>query len=146
MTYPRLLPKPNTDTQPFWDGCRHHQLRFQHCTDCGFVRWPPAIICPNCHSMQTDWVQSKGRGKVYSFVVYHKAYHPAFEERLPYVTAVIELAEGPRMVTNLIGVEISRIECEMEVEIVWEDITAEFSLPKFQPITTGIEIIKPKRR
>lgn len=133
MTYQKPLPQPNADTKPFWDGCKEHQLRFQKCQSCGLVRWPPSIICPMCYSYDTEWIVATGKGKVYTFVVYHQAYHPAFESELPYVTAVVELEEGPHMLTNIVGCSPKEVQCDMPVEVTWEDITEEFSLPKFKP-------------
>ena len=133
MEYPKPLPKVNADTKPFWDGCRNHELRFQKCTECGHVRWPPSIICPLCYSNKTEWICASGRGKVFSFVVYHRAYHPAFEADLPYIVAIVELEEGPHFLTNIVGCDPSAVSCEMPVDVSWEDITEEFSLPKFRP-------------
>jgi uncharacterized OB-fold protein len=86
-----------------------------------------------CHSTETRWVVSRGKGRVYTFVVYHVAYHPGFENDLPYVVADVELEEGPRLVTNIVGCGPGDVKCEMPVEVTWEDITEEFSLPKFKP-------------
>jgi len=131
MEYLKPLPKLNADTMPFWDGCRNHELRFQKCTECGHVRWPPSIICPLCYSNRTEWIRASGKGKVFSFVVYHKAYHPAFEADLPYVVAIVELEEGPHFLTNIVGCDPGAVSCEMPVNVIWEDVTEEFSLPKF---------------
>ena len=133
MEYQKPLPKVNADTKPFWDACRNHELRFQKCTECGHVRWPPSILCPLCYSSKTEWIRASGKGTVFSFVVYHKAFHPAFEADLPYVVAIVELREGPHFLTNIVGCDPSEISCEMPVDVVWEDITEEFSLPKFRP-------------
>ena len=133
MEYTKPLPKVNGDTKPFWDGCRNHELRFQKCTECGHVRWPPSIICPLCYSNKTEWIRATGKGNVFSFVVYHKAYHPAFEADLPYVVAIVELEEGLHFLTNIVGCDPGAVSCEMTVEVNWEDITEEFSLPKFKP-------------
>jgi uncharacterized OB-fold protein len=135
MTYQKPLPQPDADNKFFWDGCREHKLLFQKCQNCGLVRWPPSIICSNCHSQDTGLVKSTGKGKIYTYAVYHQAYHPGFESEVPYVTAVIELEEGPHFLSNVIGCEPHEVECDMPVEVVWEDITEEFSLPKFRPIS-----------
>jgi uncharacterized OB-fold protein len=127
------LPKPNADTRAFWKGCREHELRFQRCEHCGHVRWPPSTICPVCHSDGADWMVSSGRGKVFTFVVYHQAYHPAFEGNLPYVVAIVELEEGPHLLTNIVGCPPDAVRCDMAVEVIWDDVTEAFSLPKFQP-------------
>ena len=133
MEYPKPLPKINADTKPFWDACRNHELRFQKCTECGHVRWPPSILCPLCYSNKTEWIRACGKGKVFSFVVYHKAFHPGFEADLPYVVAIVQLQEGPQFLTNIVGCDPSAVRCEMPEDVVWEDITEEFSLPKFRP-------------
>jgi uncharacterized OB-fold protein len=133
MTYQKPLPQPNADDKSFWDGCREHRLLFQKCPDCGLIRWPPSMLCPNCHSHDTELVQSNGKGTVYTYAIYHQAYHPGFEDEVPYVTAVIELEEGPHFLSNIVDCAVHEIECNMPVEVVWEDIAEEFSLPKFRP-------------
>ena len=135
MSYKKPLPKPNADTAHFWDGCREHELRFQKCAKCGHVRWPASFLCPTCHSQETLWMTAKGRGKIYSYVIYHRAYHPGFEKDVPYAVALVELDEGPRMLTNIIGCRPEEVQCDMPVEIEWEDIEENISLPKFSPYT-----------
>jgi uncharacterized OB-fold protein len=98
--------------------------------------FPPAGICPHCLSDDTGWQQVSGRGRVYSFVVFHRAYHPAFE--LPYVVAVVELDEGPRLLSNIVDVEPQRIRCGMHVVVKFEDRSPEISVPKFSPAETQI--------
>lgn len=133
MGYEKPLPKPNADTRAFWEGCKEQQLSFQRCSHCGQVRWPPSVICPLCHSSQMEWIVASGKGRVYSFAVYHVAFHPAFHDDIPYVTAVVELAEGPHMLTNIVGCSPSEVKCNMPVEVLWDDVTDDVSLPKFKP-------------
>ena len=133
MAYEKPLPEPNADTKPFWDGCREHQLRFQKCLNCGHVRWPASIICPLCHSTDTEWIIADGRGKVYTFIVFHQAYHEAFDNDVPYVTAVVELNEGPHLLSNIVGCSPEEVRCDMPVQVTWKDISEEFSLPLFKP-------------
>jgi len=133
MTYNKPLPKINADTKEFWEGCKQHLLKIQKCGSCGFVRFPPSFICPRCHSTETEWISASGKGSVYTFTVNHVAFHPAFQEDLPYVVAVVKLDEGPHMLTNIVGCEPAHVRCDMPVEIAWEDVTDEFSLPKFRP-------------
>ncbi|MFP3927779.1 MAG: Zn-ribbon domain-containing OB-fold protein [Desulfobacteraceae bacterium] len=127
------LPQVNGDNKEFWAGCREHRLKFQKCRSCGQVRWPAAMLCPRCHSTETDWIDASGRGVVYTFAVYHVAYIPAFKDELPYVVATIELEEGPHLLSNVVGCSPEVVRCGMPVEVVWEDVTDEFSLPKFRP-------------
>jgi uncharacterized protein len=132
--YQKPLPEINGDNTEFWSGCRAHELRFQKCRDCGHVRWPPSILCPACHSRETEWIVSSGRGTVYSFVIYHVAFHEGFRDDVPYVVADVELEEGPRLLTNIVECPHERIACGMPVQVVWDDVTEDFSLPKFRPI------------
>jgi uncharacterized OB-fold protein len=133
VAYEKPLPRPNGDTGPFWEGCKEHQLRFQRCSSCRHVRWPPSVICPICHSSEMEWIVANGKGRIYSFVVYHVALHTAFQNDIPYVTAIVELSEGPRILTNIVGCNPSELQCDMPVEVEWDDITDECSLPKFKP-------------
>ncbi|MCG6909981.1 MAG: Zn-ribbon domain-containing OB-fold protein [Deltaproteobacteria bacterium] len=134
MGYHKPLPEPDGDRKPFWEGCREHRLRFQQCEACGHVRWPPAIICPQCHSRQTVWIESSGRGRVYTYTVYHQAFQQAFKDDLPYVVAVVALTEGPHLLTNIVGCSHEAVTCDMPVTVAWEDVTDAVSLPKFRPL------------
>jgi len=133
MTYKKPLPWPNPDTKTFWDGCRQHELQFQKCFPCGHVRWPASIICPMCYSKETEWIKASGKGTVYTYAVYHQAFHPSFEKDIPYVTAIIKLAEGPHFLSNIVGCRSDEVYCDMPVEVTWEDVDEAFSLPKFKP-------------
>jgi uncharacterized OB-fold protein len=134
MSYQKPLPKPNADTQPFWDGCCEHKLRFQKCKACGHIRWPAGVVCPRCHSQEAEWVESSGKGKAYSFAVFHTVYEPSFARDVPYVVAIIELEDGPHFLSNIVGCPPGEVRCDMPLELVWEDVTPEFSLPKFRPV------------
>ena len=131
--YEKPLPNPTSETQPFWDYCKKHELRMQKCTQCGHVRYPPGIACPKCQSMEAEWAKLSGNGKVFSFVVFHYSYNKAFGNDVPYAVASIELEEGPRMMSNIIGCRLEDIKIDMPVEVDFEDITDEFALPKFKP-------------
>ena len=130
----RLVPQPNADTAEFWDGCRNRELRFQECVNCGLVRWPPSILCPRCHAAEWDWKMSDGKGTIFSYVVYHVAFDPAFKDDLPYVTAVIRLEEGPMMLSRIVGCDPAEVECEMPVELVWWEVADDMVLPMFTPV------------
>jgi len=83
--------------------------------------------------MDFEWVKTSGKGKIYSFVVYHVAFHPAFEQEIPYVVAIIQLSEGPRMESNIIGCKPEEVKIDMPVEVFFEDVTEEIAVPKFKP-------------
>ena len=133
MEYTKPLPRINSDNREFWEGCRNHELRFQKCASCGHIRFPASYVCPKCLRKDFQWIVSAGIGKVYTYAVYHVAYHQGFLEDLPYVVAVVELQEGPRLLTNIVGCSPDEVSCEMPVSVVWEDVTPDISLPLFRP-------------
>ena len=130
--YAKPLPEITEDNRPFWEGCKRHELLLQKCTGCGRMR-SASPTCPECWSMEHEWVRSGGRGTVYSWVVIHQRYNRAFEDDLPYNVAIVELEEGPRLVANLVGIENEAIRPGLPVEVTWDDVTDEITLPKFTP-------------
>ncbi len=126
-----LVPQPTGDTREFWEGCKEKRLRFQQCADCGHVRWPPSNLCPVCHSLEARWIDSSGRGRIYTFTVYHVAFHPAWKDKVPYVTAVVELEEGPRFLSNIVDAHPQTLSIGMPVEVVWEE-AGEYFVPRFR--------------
>jgi len=123
-------------TRIFGEACTQHSLIFQRCHDCGHVRWPLSFVCPRCASQKAEWIQSGGKGHVYSYAVFHVPFHHKFIDKIPYIVAIIELREGPHFLTNIIGCEPTQVKCGMEVEIVWEDVSSEINLPKFKLLTS----------
>jgi len=130
----RPLPEITDQNRSFWESARAGRLKLQRCRDCGRWRYPPAHHCYWCLSEEADWEPVSGRGTVYSFVVFHQAFHPAFKDRLPYNVAVVELVEGPRLVTNIVGCRNDEIYVGMPVEAVYEPLTEEVTLVKFRPV------------
>lgn len=134
--YDKPLPAPDRDTQPFWDACRSHELRAQRCTACGRFRWPPRTFCPACYSSEHEWALLSGRGAVYSFSVVHHVTAAAFKEDAPYVVALVTL-EGTddhvQLITNVVDCPWDQVKVGMPVEVVFEDVTPEATLPKFRP-------------
>lgn len=132
--YNKPLPIPSVESKPFWDGCKEHRLLVPHCLRCASYWFPPSATCPKCWSTQWQWMRSNGRGKIYSFGVYHRLYHKGFEAEIPYVLAVVELDEGPRLVSNIMGCTPEELRCDMPVEVVFEDVTDDTTLYKFRLI------------
>ena len=126
------LPQPTPESRPFFDALKEHRLLIQRCRDCEDAYYYPRPFCPSCLSSSVEWEEASGRGKLYSFVINHRA-APGFVA--PYIIAVVELDEGPRMMTNLVGVEPDPdlVRCEMRVEIVFDDVDDDFTLPRFRP-------------
>lgn len=132
-TYEKPLPIPSVISEPHWAACREHRLMVQRCQHCGAYYFPPSIICPECLSRQVEWTQVSGRGRVFSFIVFHRVYHPGFKEDVPYTVALIELEEGARILSNVVGIPPSEVKCDMPVEVIFDDVTPEVTLPKFRP-------------
>jgi uncharacterized protein len=109
------------------------------CNACEQYWFPPSTHCPNCTSADFAWTPVSGRGKVFSYVVYHRVYHPGFAGDVPYTVALIELEEGPRMISNVIGIPPDQVSCDMQVEVVFEDVGDIATLPKFRPVRAGRE-------
>jgi uncharacterized OB-fold protein len=127
------LPVPSVETEPFWAAVQERRLIMPQCEACKTVTFPPSVACPRCSGSAFAWTEMSGRGKVYSFVVYHRVYHPAFKDKVPYVLAVIELDEGPRIVSNVVEIPVDQVRCEMPVEVVYEEVRDGYLIPKFKP-------------
>jgi uncharacterized OB-fold protein len=127
----RLRPVINADNRFFWEGVERGELLLQRCSDCGKLRHPPRPMCPGCRSLAWDTQPSSGRGVVYSFVITHYPEIPPLE--YPFATAIVTLEEGPKLVANVVGVEPEKLEIEMPVEVVFEDVEDGLVLPLFRP-------------
>ena len=132
----RPTPLPDTVTAEFWEACGRHELRIQECQACRFRWLPGSVVCPRCWSDAVTWVASAGEGTVVSFAVYHRSYHPAFRPLVPYVVAVVELAEGPRLVSNIVGTPPERVRVGMPVRVEFQPV-GETALPVFRPAGDG---------
>ncbi len=93
--------------------------------------FPPSLRCRHCLSPHSDWREISGEGRIYSFVVYHRLYHPAFEQNLPYAVAIVELREGPRVLSNIIGTPWQEIRCDLPVRAVFGDDGRGMIIPQF---------------
>jgi uncharacterized OB-fold protein len=136
--YLKPLPTITPLNQPYWDALRRHELRMQRCEGCGHIFYPPSPLCPRCWSRELRWTALSGRGRVNSWVVFHQAYFKGFEGEIPYNVAEVELDEGPRLMTNLIAIANEDIRAGMPVEIVYDDVTEELTLPRFRPCNRQI--------
>jgi uncharacterized OB-fold protein len=127
----RLGPSMSPDTQFFWDGLTEHRLLVQRCTDCGELRHPPRPMCPSCNSLQWDTLESSGRGTVLSFVMPQHPTYPWFE--YPYIVALVELEEGFRLVSNVIGTTPDETSIGMTVEVEFQTFDDGLVLHQFRP-------------
>ena len=130
MSVPPPLPAIDPDSQPFWDGARRGELLIQRCTSCGQWQFYPRLRCVRCGG-DVEWAAASGAGRVYSYTVVHRAAHEAFASAVPYVVALIDLAEGPRMMSRLrVPPDDARI--GLDVHVAFERITDEVTLPVFE--------------
>jgi uncharacterized OB-fold protein len=131
----RPLPLPDDATRFFWDATREHRLEMQFCTDCKRFYHHPRPVCPGCLSSDMAPAELSGRGTVYTYTIAEQAFHPFFVERLPYTLIVVDLEEQPglRFVSELVQCSPDDVTVGMPVEVVWEDVTDQITLPLFKP-------------
>lgn len=133
----KAVPQPTPVTAPFWEGTRAGELRLQRCEACGEHVFYPRIRCPHCGSDRLEWHKVSGRGSLYSYVISHIA-APGWSGDVPYVIAIVELAEGPRMMSNLVGVDPTpeSLPLDMRLEVVFAP-RGDQVLPVFRPAAGG---------
>jgi uncharacterized OB-fold protein len=131
-TYLKPVPKIDDTNRPHWEGAQKGELRVQHCKSCGTYRYPPARWCSECLSEDIEWVKVSGKGAVWSWCVFHRQYFKGFDEEMPYTVVLIELDEGPKLYSNLVGVSKDDIRIGMRVRAAFEQATPELTLVKFE--------------
>lgn len=132
MTDP-VLPEVSPVARPFWEAAAEERLLVQRCGDCGLAVYPPRTHCPDCFG-DLDWTEAAGTGTVYTYTVVHVPTHRSFESRTPLVVAVVELDEGARLVSNLVGPEPGEVAVGDEVSVVFDHVADGLALPMFEPV------------
>jgi len=133
--YKKPLPVIHPDNEPYWTALKNHEIRMQRCTDCNTLRYPVSPVCHKCLSEGVTWEQLSGKGTLRSWIVVEAATgNPAWSEDIPYVVALVDLAEGPRLTTNIVECDPYALEYGQPVEIVYADVTPEVTLAKFKPV------------
>lgn len=125
------IPRPNADSQPYWEACNRSELTYQRCGACGHAQFYPRSLCIQCNSMDLSWQKSSGRATVYSFTEMHRAAIPSYQADVPYLVALLELEEGFRLVANVEG-PTHGVQIGTKGRIVFED-RGEQKVPKFLP-------------
>ena len=126
-----VLPRPDFWAEPFWAQAARGILALQRCDECGSYWYPPGPCCPACLSSSFEWSATSGKGVVVSWVVFHQSYYPDTIFKVPYNVAIVELLEGPRLVTNLAGVDGSDLRVGLPVRVVFSELNRELKLPRF---------------
>ena len=135
--YLKPVPEADPDSAPFWAACREHRLMLQKCAGCGVFRYPPGPFCPHCRSRRSEWIQSAGRARVFSWIVVtHPVPKEVYAGDVPYVVALVELDEGVRMASNIVGCAPSDVRGDMHVEVLFDDVAPGITLPRFKPAET----------
>lgn len=132
--YKKPLPEIQPWTKEFWEGAKKHKLLIQQCKDCGINIFYPRKYCPECWSSELGWIEASGKAKIYAHTITLTGVEEKFAEDLPYVLAMVDLEEGIRMMTKVVGVDPEEVKIGMDVSVVFEDVTDEISLPFFTPI------------
>ncbi len=130
--YKRPLPRRRGMAGEFYEYCKKHELRFQRCTDCGTWRHVPRDMCAKCGSFNWEWAKSAGKGKVFSWTTAMQSMLPQFADLVPYSPVVVEMDEGVRLVSWLSDVPPDDLRLDLPVEVVFDDVTPEVTLPKFR--------------
>ena len=127
----RPAPQDGGFGQGFWEGVREGELRVQQCDACGLLRHYPQPLCPECHGGEFHWEPLSGRGEIYSYCVAHRAFHPAWQDHVPYVIATIELEEGVRMVCDLLDVAPDVVAIGQRVRVTFREMPGQGAMPRF---------------
>jgi uncharacterized protein len=131
--YEKPLPAIDVESAPFWKAARERRLAIMLCRVCDRHFFYPRALCPQCHSSVVEWTKASGRGTIYTFTIARRPAGPAFKGDVPYVVALVELEEGPRLMTNIVTADVETVRIGQKVKAVFEDVTDEVTLVKFAP-------------
>jgi len=134
MGAPRFdLPTPDRETHPYWEACRDGRLLIKRCGACGRAHFYPRPFCPHCWSTGVEWEEASGRATLYTYSIVRRNDLPPWPERLPYVAAIVDLEEGPRMMTNVVDCAADGLHIGMDLEVTFRDEPQHYSVPVFRP-------------
>jgi uncharacterized OB-fold protein len=133
MSVERPSPAPDSVTEPYWSAAREHRLVMPRCQDCAKHHFYPHTLCPFCASPRLEWAQVSGSGTLYSFTIVNRAPSPAFAPEVPYVVAIVELDEGPHMMSNLVGCAPEQVKVGLRLKVAFREIGDSATLPVFEP-------------
>ena len=136
MAYNKPIPVPQGESDVYWQKAKEHELWLRKCNACDNAYFYPRDISPCCFSKDTDWIRASGKASLFTYGIVQRAPHPGFVDYVPFVTAIVELEEGPKMATNIVidNPTFDNLQIGMDLEVVFEDITDELALPKFKPV------------
>jgi hypothetical protein len=126
-------PVPTEWSRPYWEGARQHKLLLKKCGKCGQIDHPPYLFCTNCMAEEHEWVEASGKGTLYAYAINTFGVPFPFWDDMPYVLAIIDLDEGPRMISNIVECDHDRLENQMRLDVVFDDVSPEITLPRWKP-------------
>ena len=134
--YNKPVPVAQPESDYYWQQAKSGKLVIQKCSDCGEVQFYPRVLCTHCGGKSLEWIESSGRATLFTFAIVHAPPHPGFAGDVPYITAIVELEEGAKMPSQVIGIkpEPDNLRIGMALQVVFEQITDEVALPKFRPV------------
>ena len=127
------FPRPTPETEAYWQGCRNHELLLQRCTRCNEFQFYPRTICSHCMNGDLVWVKASGHGQIKTFTIVRRPVSEAYAADVPYVVALIQLDEGPTMMSNVVQCDPNVIQIGDSVQVLFDDWSEEVSIPKFRP-------------
>ena len=133
--YTKPVPRPLHPnlTKEFWEGTKRREINIPRCKNCGRFFWYPREECPFCLEQDWEWHNATGKGHLYTYTVVRQPQDPAFYDDVPYIFAIVQLDEGIRIVSNVIDCPLDQVKVDMPLEVVFEDITSDWTLYKFRP-------------
>ncbi len=132
-TVQKFMPASNPETAPFWEACRQQRLLIQHCSHCGHYQFYPRSLCVSCMQPNPDWYQASGRGNVKSWTIVRTPVSPAYADMTPFVIALIQLDEGPTMMSQIHDCDVTSLQSGMRVKVIFEDWSGQVTMPVFMP-------------
>ena len=130
---PKPLPVVTEENRPFWEGCQQGKLLLQYCIECQQYQFYPRLYCMKCGSNSLRWVEASGNGVLYSYTIIHQNKSPEFVHDTPYNVAIVQLEEGPRMLSNIVDVDLTELRVDLPVTVVFDQATDSITLPRFRP-------------
>ena len=132
--YDKPIPIPSNEvlTKPFWEATKRGELIIPYCNSCSTLFFYPREVCPNCFSKDLDWKKMSGKGHVYTYTHVRQAVHPSFQSANGHIYAIVQLDEGPKIPSGISGCEPNEVYVDMPVSVVFDDITEDYTLVKFE--------------
>lgn len=138
-TPPKPLPIITEENRHFWEGCQQGKLLLQQCDQCYQYQFYPRLYCMHCDSDTLHWVETSGHGIIYSYTIVHQNKSPEFVHDTPYNVAIVQLNEGPRLLSNIVDVEATELKVDLPVMVIFDRVNETITLPRFKPLREDIQ-------